>query len=336
MKRKFLAALICLTISVIVCGQQKSALKKPRPAKNLLSDLQNSTAPVLKIENSPSLQNLLARAATETVTKFAAKGLTADNFAITLIDLRDANKLTQADFRGEIKIYPASVVKLFYLAATHRWLTDGKIKDSPELQRGLHDMIVDSSNDATGYIVDVLSGVSSGAELSPPELKTWAEKRGAVQLYFDQLGYKNINVKQKAFCEDAYGREQQFRGKDGINRNKLTTNATARLLTEIVLGKAVSPKRSGEMMELLKRDWESKASDPEDQAHGFTGIALPAGAKLWSKAGWTSATRHDAAYVETPDGQKFVLVTFTENFATEREIIPNIARIVLEEIGKIK
>ena len=71
------------------------------------------------------------------------------------------------------------------------------------------------------------------------------------------------------------------------------------------------------MMDLLKRDWEATAKDPEDQANGFTGIALKEmnlkGAKLWSKAGWTSTTRHDAAYIQTPDGLKFVLVVFTEN-----------------------
>ena len=49
------------------------------------------------------------------------------------------------------------------------------------------------------------------------------------------------------------------------------------------------------------------------------------GVRLWSKAGWTSKSRHDAAYVETPDGQKFVLVIFTENHANDREPIPSIA-----------
>jgi hypothetical protein len=315
-------------------GQQKTAAEKTGEISGSPIKPQAGSPPSSKIKSSPALQNLVERAVTETVNKFAAKGFTRDNLGVTLIDLRDSNNLLQGDYRGEAKIYPASVVKLFYLVAAHRWLEDGRIKDSPELERGLRDMIVDSSNDATGYIVDVLSGVGGGAELPENEFKIWAKKRESVQRYFEQLGYQNINVKQKAFCEDAYGREQQFRGKDGINRNKLTTNATARLLSEIVLGKAVSAARSGQMMNLLKRDWEAKqsdsAKDPDNQAHGFTAIALSPGAKLWSKAGWTSTTRHDAAYIETPGGLKFVLVTFTENFANERDIIATIAKIVLE------
>jgi len=73
-----------------------------------------------------------------------------------------------------------------------------------------------------------------------------------------------------------------------------------------------------------QRDPFSTGTSADDQAHAFTASALPAGAKLWSKAGWTSQTRHDAAYVELPTGQKFVLVTFTVDHANEREIIPSL------------
>jgi len=54
------------------------------------------------------------------------------------------------------------------------------------------------------------------------------------------------------------------------------------------------------------------------------------GIRLWSKAGWTSTTRHDVAYIEMPDGRKFVLATFTTDHALEREIIPTVARVVIE------
>ena len=110
----------------------------------------------------------------------------------------------------------------------------------------------------------------------------------------------------------------------------LTTDATARLLTEIATGKAVTAPRSAEMMQLLARDPFSKSTDPDDQAHGFTGRALPPVAKLWSKAGWTSETRHDAALVELPGGVRFVLVTFTTGHANEREIIPTVAKKIIE------
>ena len=260
----------------------------------------------------------------KTLEKFADKKLEEKQLSITLIDLRDPAHPAQASFRGNERIYPASVVKLFYLAAAHRWLEDKKIEDTPELRRALKDMIVDSSNEATQYVVDVITHTTSGYELPAKEMAEWQEKRNAVNRYFTSLGYTNINVNQKTFCEDAYGREQVSRGPNGENRNKLTTDATARLLAEIVTGKAVSAERSAQMMALLKRDYAGTTKDNDDQGHGFTGIALQGvkGVRLWSKAGWTSTTRHDAAYLEMPDGSKFVLVTFTTDHANEREIIP--------------
>lgn len=293
----------------------------------LITNAQKS-ASRMKIENSDLLKAIVETASQEAISKYSAKGLAAENFAVTLIDVRDPQNPKSGDFRGNERIYPASVVKLFFLAAAHDWMERGKLKDTPELRRALKDMIVDSSNDATHQIVDVLTDATGGGELPPDKLKKWIHKRSAVNRYFAALGYENINVTNKTYCEDLYGRERQM-WDGGKVRNMLTTNATARLMGEITLGKSVNAVRSKQMMELLKRDWESKAIDPEDQAHGFTAIALPSGAKLWSKAGWTSNSRHDVAYVEMPDGRKFVVCIYTEKFAKEREILPDIVRSIL-------
>jgi beta-lactamase class A len=285
-----------------------------------------------------ALQNLVNEAARTALAKFADKKLTESQLSITLIDLRDPQHPATASFHGNERVYPASVVKLFYLGAVHRWLEDKKIQETPELKRAVRDMIVDSSNEATQYVVDVLTQTTGGYELPPKEMAEWQDKRNAMNRYYSSLGFTNINVNQKTFCEDAYGRERVSRGPNGENRNKLTTDATARLLAEMATGRAVNSARSAQMMELLKRDFTGTSKDGDDQGHGFTGIALQGmtGAKLWSKAGWTSTTRHDAAYIELPNGAKFVLVTFTTEHAAEREIIPTVARVVIEGIASVK
>jgi beta-lactamase class A len=286
----------------------------------------------------PSLQDLVNRTAKTTLDRFADKKLAENELSITLINLKDPEHPQTASFHGNERVYPASVVKLFYLVAAHRWLEDKQIEPTPELTRALRDMIVDSSNEATQYVVDVLTHTTGGYELPPKEMEEWQNQRNAVNRYFASLGYTNINVNQKTFCEDAYGRERVSRGPNGENRNKLTTNATARLMMEIVTGKAANATRTAAMMELLKRDYSGQSSDPDDQGHGFTGIALQGhhDFRLWSKAGWTSTTRHDVAYIETPDGAKFVLATFTTNHANEREIIPTVARTVIEGLKDVK
>src|SRR3989449_1728212 len=321
MRNRFvLASIIFAALSISAVGQQGNSLT------------------AVDYSRASTLQDLVNQAAHTALTKFADKKLAENQLSITLIDLRDPEHPTAASFRGNDRIYPASVIKLFYLVAVHRWLEDKKIQETDELKRAVRDMIVDSSDEATQYIVDVLTQTTGGFELSAQDMEEWQYKRNAVNRYYSSLGFTNINVNQKTFCEDAYGRERVTRGPNGENRNKLTTDATARLLSEIVAGKTVTPERSRQMMELLKRDFTGTSKDNDDQGHGFTGIALQGmnGARLWSKAGWTSTTRHDAAYIELPDGSKFVLVTFTTDHANEREIIPTVARIVMDGIKNVK
>jgi beta-lactamase class A len=331
-KRKtFRLALAAVTVAVLPAG----ALNVPAQER-AGRDGRAPQAQQFNATPSPALQAIVDEAARETIRRFNDKKLAENQLAITLIDLRDAARPAMASFRGEERIYTASVVKLFYLAAAHRWLEDGRLKETAELNRALRDMIVDSSNDATGYVLDVLTGTSSGVELPPAEMRKWQERRNAVNRYFASMGYRNININQKTFCEDAYGRENFGRGANGENRNKLTTNATARLLAEIAMRRVVSPARSDKMLELLKRDFSGKSGNTDDQGHGFTGIALKdyEGARLWSKAGWTSKVRHDAAYIELPNGARFVVVTFTEGHSNNRDIIPTVAEVVLKRMSK--
>lgn len=280
-------------------------------------------------QTTSDTQALVDKAAQVVLEKFAAKKLQTNQLAITLIDLSNPEHPAKASYRGNAQIYPASVIKLFYLVAAHRWLEDGKLQDTPELRRAMSDMIVHSYNEATHYVVDALTDTTSGPELSPTAIKEWQEKRNAVNRYFTTLGYTDINANRKPWCEGPYGRETQAMSLFEPKSNLLTTDSTARLLSEIVTGKAVSAKRCEEMMKLLQRDPFAKSTGPDDQSR-FTGTALPKGAKLWSKAGWTSQTRHDAAYVELSGGKKFVLVTFTVGHANERDIIPTVAKSIIE------
>jgi hypothetical protein len=285
----------------------------------------------------PTLQNALDGAVAETLKAFAGRNLASDQLAVTVADLRDRGRPVFASHRGDVQIYPASVVKLFYMAAAHQWLEEGKLEDTAELRRAMRDMIVVSGNEPAHYIVDLLTGTTSGPELPPDELEDWMHKRNAVNRHFAALGYTGINVNRKPWCEGPYGRESQSMKIHAPNhRNWLTTEATARLMAEMAAGKQVSAPRSTEMMKLLERDPFDEKLSANSQARAYTGQALPAGSKLWSKAGWTSQTRHDAAYVELPDGSKFVLVTFTEGHANERIIIPTMARQMITALGELR
>lgn len=246
-------------------------------------------------------------------------------------------------YRAVERIYPASIVKLFYLVAIHEWLDKNMIPEaSAELNRAIRDMVVDSSNDATSLVVDALTGTTSGPELTPGPFETWKQQRNIINRYFQSLGWsemETINVNQKTWGDGPYGRERAFLGELMENRNMLTTNATARLLHSIVGGIAVSSARSQTMMNLMKRSIISPptSSSDENQVTGFLGEILPQDAQLWSKAGWTSQVRHDAAYIEIPHQQPYLLVVFTEGKANSQNkaILPFISQQVVAAMDSL-
>jgi beta-lactamase class A len=326
----FLLVIVCLSVFAAFGQVERSKIEIVVP---------KSYQPP-KLVESTELRAVLRTAVNTVLDPASGKNFNEDEIAATLIDVSDPNDLRWANVSGEKPIYPASVVKMFYLAALERQLEDGKVTMTPEVSRGLKDMIVDSSNEATQYILDVLTDTSSGAELPQKQFERWQYQRNRVNRFFASMGYTNINVNQKTFCEDAYGIEQQSRNYKGQNRNMITTNATARLLAEIVLGRMNTPERTKAMMDLLRRDPFKPSTDQDNQAVGFSGKALidakMTDAKLWSKAGWTSRARHDAAYIETGDGLKFVLVVYTENHANDRDAIPAIVARAIAGLKELK
>lgn len=200
-------------------------------------------------------------------------------------------------------------------------------------------MIRESSNDAPNYIVDVLTRTTSGPELPAAAFARWLHRREAVNRYLARWGwpeFADINVCQKTWDDGPYGRERQSRVRVRNNRNRLTTDAVARQLCAIDRGDVLSRRASRAMSQLLARDPDPThfVHTPDNQIAGFFGAGLSPGARLWSKAGWTSETRHDAAIIQAPSGRRFVLVVFTEgrDLAANTKLLPFIARRALHLI----
>ena len=241
-----------------------------------------------------------------------------------------------ATWRGDQLRYPASVVKLVYLIAAEAWLQQDLLQDAPELRRALAAMIQDSSNNATAYVVDRLSGTTGGPELAPAAMETWTQQRQLVNQWLAGLAWPELdgwNACQKTWDDGPYGRERVFYGADNGNRNRLSTNGVARLLQGVIASALVSPPACARMRPLLYRslDLQQRAADPDNQVDGFLGAGVPADAQCWSKAGWMSQARHDAAYIEGEDLPPTLLVVFAEGAACARdgELLPEIARHLL-------
>ena len=286
--------------------------------------------------------------------RFRAEGLEAEGFALTLLPfaapLRPDGPERPSGFayRGEVPFYPCSVVKAFYLAAAEARLEEGALRDHAELDRAMRDMIRWSSNTATNYVIDLVTGTTGDTLLDEGPMREWAERRQWVNRYFRGLGWPEaagINLCQKLMDDDRYGREKSFVRMGGNNHNRLTTDAAARLFYAIFTGRMVSGARSRTTADFLARPLEDAefVAHPMGQIKGYFGAGLPRGAKLWSKAGWTTWTgdadasyrRHDAAYVELPSGRAFILVAFTEGreISARETVLPAVAGMTAELVG---
>src|SRR5438477_2207909 len=110
----------------------------------------------------------IARAAEASLKDFPR--LTADNLALSVIDVTKPEVPTRADYHGDAAFYPASVIKLFFMVETYR---QGKL--TPEIERALREMISVSDNDAAAFLLDILTDTCSGAELEGKALEDFIE-----------------------------------------------------------------------------------------------------------------------------------------------------------------
>jgi beta-lactamase class A len=277
----------------------------------------------LDVAPDPALARKLTLAAEATLKAFPK--LKADDLAISIVDVTQPHLVARADYHGDVPFYPASVIKLAFMADVFQTKKE-KIGD---VDRALKEMIVVSDNDATAYLVDILANTVPGPPLAGRALNRYIERRRDINRRFQKLGYADsISAMMKPWSFGPYGVDLQVLGEKRANRNKLTANATASLLLWIQRRRAPG---AHEMMELLHRPL-APLREEENQVKEFIGEALPAGAQLWSKAGWTSEVRHDAAYFELAGGRKLVLVIFTRGTADDVTLVPAITRNVLSEL----
>jgi hypothetical protein len=197
-------------------------------------------------------------------------------------------------------------------------------------------MITLSYNDATGFVVDSITGTTSGPELTGRDWDQWKERRNAVnRFYAKRGGFPTLNANQKTFCEDAYGREQAFR-EDGKNRNRMAAAEAARQFKEIARGEIVGPDGTAEMLQLLSRDISAdkplEEMEPEDAR--LAGEKLPKGSRLWAKSGDAYDVHHLVGRVVLPNGADFVIAVFTKGVKTVPGIIPRVYEKVAAHFGR--
>ena len=290
--------------------------------------------------NSSQLQEIV----NELVNIAEEKGLPTAPLSIRLIDVSNRDIHTFAGYKSQVLRYPASVSKLFWMAAFYGSVEQGLIDDEWKFHEDLRLMMQKSHNDSASKIVDAITDTKSGIKLEGKKLNTWLEKRKLVNEFFQKAGYQGLIVSTKNYPRyspsqtSPVGRDRQLRKEDGkFLRNLISTDHGTRLMYEIYTRQAVSPKYSRRMAYLLTRDLRPEAwqNDPYNGVKGFLGESLPTNIYFGSKVGLTSEHRMDVAFVRTLDDKAiYILAIFAEDAAyfNDEEIFPKFSRHVYDRM----
>ncbi len=298
---------------------------------------------------SPDLKRIGALIEAHASSIYAARKIPFSQFAYVLT--RPApergGKPEGAALRPDWRAYPCSLVKVFHLVAAQLRLEDGQLSAHGELDRAMRDMILWSSNSATNYIIDLLTGTTGDTLLNDAEMSAWCERREEINRIFAGLGWPElagINLNQKLMDDLRYGREKIALDRSAAGHNCLTPVAMARLMHEIFSESALlTPARRAVIRDHLARD--ANAPDRGRGAYqlvGYLGGTLPEGTRIWSKAGRTrwlgderaAFRRHDTLRAILPAGQEFLLTVFTqgEPIAEDDGFLPAIGALVAAEM----
>lgn len=281
-----------------------------------------------------------ARVAASLPERFAADGLATENHAVVLLQDEGGGRFSGHAHRGDWRCYPCSLVKTFHLVHALAALDDGRLQPHGELDRALRDMILWSSNTATNYVIDLLTGTTGDTLLEGVALADWIRAREGLNDWFGALGWPEMtgcNLTQKLMDDTRYGREAQFAALNGGYLNVLTPLATARLMMAIFAGDLpLSPAALTRAQVTLERQPTGpEASHPHYQLSEYLGGQLPEGVRIWSKAGhnlWTgdpntSWFKHDMIRIAAPGKKPLIFVLMTQGQRLANEVPDALARI---------
>ena len=224
-----------------------------------------------------------------------------------------------ASWRGSQLREPASLVNFIYLVACEAWLQRQLLKDELELRRAMAAMVrpSPSAHGATGLIVDLLSGTTSGPSLPQDRFNPWKTQRELVTHWLESLGWPELagwKACQKTWLDGPYGRELDFESADHGNRNRLSTDGTAKLLEAVMAGSIISPPACRRLQSLLERPSGESTSNPSEASEvaGFPASGLGTNARIWGKTSWLGEAKHEAAYLETEAGSPMIVIVLSE------------------------
>lgn len=213
-------------------------------------------------------------------------------------------------FRGDHTAYPASCVKLAYLAAAMAWCRERNLPPQT-VDADVRPMMAVSDNVATGRVVDRITDAPNAMEASEGGLPydEWFRRRGYTERYLASHGLLgNQIVLNKTYPtnsgEEPDGYEERARQEHGANA--MQPNLSAELVLRMVKG-LLEPQANAYIRELMAHDrWKGGT---------VFGFGLPPGTEVLNKVGLAYDTLEDIAYIRLPNGREMVMAAYSNAFS---------------------
>jgi len=232
-----------------------------------------------------------------------------DRLQATALVEDGAGRWLRGSVGGDELAYPASCVKLAFLVAAVHWCAEqGRGPDC--LDPSVRPMIVESSNVATGEVVDAVTGAPNGP-VEGADLAAFIEKRRYTERIIGEAGLLgNQRLFTKTYPTNS-GPEpaglEELAWKQ-LGRNMMSSNLAASLMLAIVSG-AIEPQATAYMRALLRR--------PTFSDQGSLGSGLPPGSLHENKVGVAFDTLEDIMYAELPNGRRLVVAAFSSGWVAD-------------------
>lgn len=248
-----------------------------------------------------------------------------------LVEARDGG-WQRGSVNGETLSYPASCMKLAVLVGAVHWCAQqGRAPDC--LDADARPMIEISDDEATGRVIDLITGAPN---IDPPDAsgyEAWLERRKYVEHLLDQqhlLGSQRVLTKTYPSNSGDMPSGFEKRAWQSLGRNAMAPELAARLMLGIVSGE-IEPQAREYMRGLLRRD--------RFTPYSAFGPGLPPGTTFESKIGNAFDVLAEIAHIELPNGRRLIIAAFTNGW-DQREPRPyDIARLgplaayVIRELG---
>lgn len=233
------------------------------------------------------------------------------------LSITNLDKNTSYSINEDEEFYPASLIKLFAAVQAQEILADTKLDEfsQNDIKVAIRNSLEESDNDALSLVYDFISDSNSGL-YDKKTFPKFSNNRKAIAKTFKTQGFSDsLALHNKCYSFAPYGKDLKLFLNEGSNKI---------LLSDITQIMSIIIKDHFDLLDSMLR--EGNCEQSEFIYKGLNSSKLDF---FYSKAGWTTSVRHDAAYFSY-QGQKYLFVILTKGLSADKEFIPNLAKHAFE------